>query len=416
MISGGFHSIELNNISIRIWLNEFIKYETMDKKTLFVIDAYNLIYRMFYAIPEMTTREGNPVNAIFWVAKFLRSLALENPEASLVVASDVGKNFREDIYPEYKAQRDRMPDTLRSQIEWVFTLFEKADIQVLSKDWFEADDIIGSLAHQHENNSYQVVIVSSDKDLCQFVKDGHIHIFDAMKRKFLREKDVIEKFWVPKHQVRDYLAIVGDSSDNIPGIRGFGPKKAVDLLGKYETLEWIYDHLDEISPKMQEILVEQKDNAFLSQKLATIVTDLDIPDFWEVPFAQGIQNDEYLSLLRTYEFRSLLPLDEMIVKKSVPPIVPKEITLSSELDTLKDMIQSLWHVTLTVEWENKIYLALNDSVYVIDSKIVDTISFVTFLLESDIQIRWYELKADIKKLYHIKTPQVRSSEGQGSLF
>lgn len=105
------------------------------------------------------------------------------------------------------------------------------------EDGFEADDIIGSIAHQHENNAYQVVIVSSDKDLCQFVRDGHIHIFDAMKRKFMKESDVLEKFGVPTHQVRDYLAIVGDASDNIPGIRGFGPKKAVDLLSKYNTLE-----------------------------------------------------------------------------------------------------------------------------------------------------------------------------------
>lgn len=371
---------------------------------------------MFYAIPEMTTRDGNPVNAIFWVAKFLKSLAQENPEASLVVANDVGKNFREDIYPEYKGQRDHMPDNLKSQIAGVFALFDKAGIQVLFREWFEADDIIGSIAHQHENNAYQVVIVSSDKDLCQFVKDGHIHIFDAMKRKFMREKDVLEKFWVPKHQVRDYLAIVWDSSDNIPGIHGFGPKKAVDLLGKYNTLEWIYEHLEEISPKMWEILIAQKENAFLSQKLATIITDLDIEDFREVPFSLGLDNEEYLNLLRLYEFRSLLPLEEIIIKKSTPPIIAKELSSISELDTVQKEIKSLGYVTLSVEWESKIFLAVKESIYSLDTKIIDSIDFVTFLLESDIQIRWYELKADIKKLYHIRTPQVRSSEGQGSLF
>lgn len=109
-----------------------------------------------------------------------------------------------------------MPDNLRSQIEDIFSLFDKANIQILAKEGYEADDIIGSLAHQHENNSYQVVIISSDKDLCQFVRDGHVHIYDAMKRKFLKEKDVLEKFGVPARQVRDYLAIVGDASDNIP--------------------------------------------------------------------------------------------------------------------------------------------------------------------------------------------------------
>ena len=177
-------------------------------KTLFVIDAYNLIYRMFYAVPEMTTRSGEYVNAIFGVAKFLKGMADENPDAAMVVTTDVGRSFREDIYTEYKAQRDRMPDNLRSQIEGVFALFAAADIMVLARPGYEADDIIGSIAHKYENNGHQVVIISSDKDLCQFVRDGHVHIYDAMKRKFLKERDVVEKFGVPAHQVCDYLAIV----------------------------------------------------------------------------------------------------------------------------------------------------------------------------------------------------------------
>ena len=142
------------------------------------------------------------------MAKFLKGIADENPDAAMVVTTDVGRSFREEIYTEYKAQRDRMPDNLRSQIEGVFALFTAADIMVLSRPGYEADDVIGSIAHQHENNEYQVVIVSSDKDLCQFVRDGHVHIYDAMKRKFLKERDVTEKFGVPAHQVCDYLAIV----------------------------------------------------------------------------------------------------------------------------------------------------------------------------------------------------------------
>lgn len=208
-------------------------------KTLFIIDAYNLIYRMFYAIPEMHTRDGRVVNAIFGVAKFLKSLSDENPYASIIVATDVGQSFRATEYTEYKAQRDRMPDNLRSQIDGVFALFQAAGIQILSQEGYEADDLIGSIVTERSNGwtDYQFVIISSDKDLCQFVRDGHVHIYDAMKQKFMKEKDVTEKFGVPTHQVRDYLAIVGDSSDNIPGIAGFGPKKATDLLAKYGTLE-----------------------------------------------------------------------------------------------------------------------------------------------------------------------------------
>ena len=274
----------------------------MSKKTFFIIDAYNLIYRMFYAFPEMTTRQGDYVNAIFGVAKFLRSLAEENPDATVVVTTDVGKSFRADMFSEYKGTRDRMPDNLRSQIDGVFALFDAAGILTLSREWYEADDIIGSIAHQHENDEYQVVIISSDKDLCQFVRDGHIHIFDAMKHKFIKERDVLEKFGIPADQVRDYLSIVGDASDNIPGISGFGPKKAVDLLSKYGSLEWIYDNITELTPKMQEILNTQKENAFLSKKLATIITDLDIPSLPEMPFAPWVMNPDYIDLLKKYEY------------------------------------------------------------------------------------------------------------------
>jgi 5'-3' exonuclease len=386
------------------------------KKTLFIIDAYNLIYRMFYAIPEMHTRDGKPVNTIFWVAKFLKSLAEDNPHASLVVANDVGQNFREKLYIEYKAQRDHMPDNLKSQISGVFELFEKANIQILFEDGFEADDIIGSIAHQHENNEYQVVIVSSDKDLCQFVKDGHIHIYDAMKRKFMRESDVLEKFWVPKHQVRDYLAIVGDSSDNIPGIRGFGPKKAVDLLGKYNTLDGIYEHLDEISPKMQEILVDQKENAFLSQKLATIVTDLVVEDFRETPFALWLSDPTYLDILRAYEFRSLLPHDEMVVQKITPKIVPQEIVSLEELGELQSSIQDEWRVVISTEWTEKLFLMSQGGLYTIDTRVIDVSNFVSFLIESSIEIVGYDLKRDLKNLLRIKNPQRKNLEGQGSLF
>ena len=168
----------------------------MTKRPLFIIDAYNLIYRMFYAIPEMHTRDGRVVNAIFGVAKFLKSLSDENPHASIVVATDVGQSFRATEYSEYKAQRDRMPDNLRSQIDGVFALFQAAGIQILSQEGYEADDIIGSIVTERSNGwmDYQFVIISSDKDLCQFVQDGHVHIYDAMKQKFMKEKDVIEKF------------------------------------------------------------------------------------------------------------------------------------------------------------------------------------------------------------------------------
>ncbi len=387
------------------------------KKTLFVIDAYNLLYRMFYAIPEMNTRDGQPVNAIFWVAKFLKGLADENPEASLVVANDVGRSFRSELFVEYKAQRDRMPDNLKSQIEWVFALFRAADIAILSEEWYEADDIIGSLAHQHEHDDYQVVIISSDKDLCQFVHDGKIHIYDAMKRKFMKRSDVIEKFGVPPEQVCDYLAIVGDSSDNIPGISWFGPKKAVDLLSKYHTLEGIYENLDDISPKMQETLISQKENAFLSQKLATIVTDLVIERFSEIPFAHWVNNEKYIALLKQHEFRSLLPKEHLEEKKSVSKKELIEITSLSGLSDLLQIIEDSKKIFLTT-WEDiMVCIWVDENIYSLDPRVIDVREFIDTLLHDDtLEIIWYDLKEDYKKLMRIQKPLDNAVEGQGRLF
>lgn len=392
----------------------------MSKKTFFIIDAYNLIYRMFYAIPEMTTRQGDYVNAIFGVAKFLRSLAEENPDATVVVTTDVGKSFRADMFSEYKGTRDRMPDNLRSQIDGVFALFDAAGILTLSREWYEADDIIGSIAHQHENDEYQVVIISSDKDLCQFVRDGHIHIFDAMKHKFIKERDVLEKFGIPADQVRDYLSIVGDASDNIPGISGFGPKKAVDLLSKYGSLEWIYDNITELTPKMQDILNTQKENAFLSKKLATIITDLDIPSLPEMPFAPWVMNPDYIDLLKKYEFRSLIPAAHIVPQKEINSFDVITVNNNIMLEKLQFLIQdSVWvkkSIVLSTDSYGKLVIGFLDQIYSIDSKIMDCSEFVSYLLDSDVEIVWYELKTDLKRLYAIQKPLQSEVEGQGRLF
>lgn len=385
--------------------------------TFFIIDAYNLIYRMFYAIPEMTTRDGTPVNAIFGVAKFLKGLADENPNAALLVATDVGRSFRAELYTEYKAQRERMPDNLRSQIGGVFALFEAAGIMLLARPGYEADDIIGSIAHKYENNGHQVVIISSDKDLCQFVRDGHVHIYDAMKRKFMKESDVTEKFWVPAHQVRDYLAIVGDSSDNIPGISGFGPKKAVDLLSKYQTLDWIYNHLGDLTPKMQEVLIAQKDNAFLSQKLATIYTDLELETLPDTSFASGLSNPEYVSIIKQYEFKSLLPRET----PGVLPVQNLDITDITTYDKLSGIHQEIrtksLPIVIAADTYGKIVFSLEWIMYRIDTKKVDAGELIDDILAEKISLIWYDLKDTLKKLYTIKKPtEVVGDEGQGRLF
>ncbi|MDD2694079.1 MAG: 5'-3' exonuclease H3TH domain-containing protein [Candidatus Gracilibacteria bacterium] len=388
-------------------------------KTLFIIDAYNLIYRMFYAIPEMHTRDGRVVNAIFGVAKFLKSLSDEHPHDSIVVATDVGQSFRATEYSEYKAQRDRMPDNLRSQIDGVFALFQAAGIQILSQEGYEADDLIGSIVTERSNGwtDYQFVIISSDKDLCQFVQDGHVHIYDAMKQKFMKEKDVTEKFGVPTSQVRDYLAIVGDSSDNIPGIAGFGPKKATDLLQKYGTLEGIYENMGDLTPKMQEILRDQKENAFLSQKLATIIRDIKITlKLTEADtLVSHVSRSSYIELLQEYQFRSLLPRGQEIVQKVLTKKEANVIKNLADIEKLQNLLGQKEVCTLAIDGDI-LGISLDGEIYTIDSHVVDIVDFITWLLGSEVEIRGYNLKEEYKKLLSIQKPLQRVSEGQRKLF
>lgn len=367
---------------------------------------------MFYAIPEITTRSWESVNAIFWVAKFLKWLAEDNPNASLVIATDVWQSFRANLYTEYKAQRERMPDNLRSQIDGVFSLFEKSWIPVLAYPGYEADDIIGSIAHEHEADEYQIVIISSDKDLCQFVRDGHVHIYDAMKRKFMKEKDVIEKFWVPALKVRDYLAIVGDSSDNIPGINGFGPKKAVDLLTRYGTLEWIYENMSDLTQKMQEVLVLQKENAFLSQTLATIHTDLDIRSDFSLPFSPWLENPEYIDLLKHYEFRSLLP--KVSGNKKDFESQAKAIKTEKDLRTLFADISKDDEIYVDIE-NNFVFFSIRGLVYNFDTRNISVNVFLSFFHTAEATLVGY----DIKNILHgflQKEKSLEWDEGQGRLF
>lgn len=417
------------------------------KNTLFVIDAYNLIYRMFYAIPEITTRSWEPVNAIFGVAKFLKWLAEENPQAHIVVATDVGKTFRSDLFPEYKWTRERMPDNLRSQIDGVFAFFRAADIAVLSQEGYEADDIIGSLAHAYESESCQLVIISSDKDLCQFVRDDHVHIYDAMKRKFMKEADVIEKFGVPPSQVCDYLAIVGDSSDNIPGIAGFGPKKAEDLLSKYGSLVWIYNSIgiydyrwslldgtykgeyvidsekyekSEISLKLRESLKNQVENAFLSQKLASIITDLHVADHCatDTCLADHMSRAEVVDLLKFYEFKSLIPVGSREVEKKLETIPSINITDMGRFLKLRDEILTLPErkIFLVSTQDAKVGLRIAENSYLIDLKQLDvSYEILELINHEDIEVVGYDLKTDLKNIMNFQKP-LQGVEGQGKLF
>ncbi len=309
-------------------------------KKIYLIDANSFIYRMFYWMPEFKTNFGEVVNAVFWIARFfLEQLKKEKPDYVLFIKDATWENFRHKLDKDYKATRDKMPDNLRSQIPLIEEMIKKMHIPIIEISGVEADDVIGTLAKKYnKNKDYEVDILSGDKDLYSLVSEN-VKIYDTMKKKKYWPKEVEEKFWIKPEKIIDYLAIVWDKADNIPGIDGFWPSKAVNLINIIWSIEDIYKLIDEnnfknISEKERleilkkkfweenakklfpmfkgktfEKLLNSRENAFLSKKLATIKTDvkLDNFDLERYKFTpENYLNEDVVELFKKLEFHSLL--------------------------------------------------------------------------------------------------------------
>lgn len=273
-------------------------------KKLYLVDASNMFFRAFFALPPMTSPAGMPTNALYGFLSMTLKLIREVRPDYLVYCFDRKEpSFRNELYSDYKANRDEMPDDLQPQIPYLKKLTEVLGVRCLEKEKFEADDIIGTLAEKGAREGMDVVIVSGDKDFAQLVKPG-IRIHDTMKDRQMDVEGVQEKFGVRPDQIIDYLALCGDSSDNIPGVRGIGPKGAQKLLNEYRTLEEIYEHVDEIKGSTQKKLIESREMAFLSKKLVSIVTDVKVDFEWPDLTLKEINRDELQALLQELGFRS----------------------------------------------------------------------------------------------------------------
>lgn len=255
----------------------------------------------------MHTKDGKPSNALFGYTRALMKI-LESDAAYVVIAFDSGGGtFRSEFDENYKAQRDGMPTDLISQMDDIFAVTDLLQIPWMTAQGFEADDIIGTLVRKYEKSMEKIQIVSSDKDLFQFV-GGNTYVYDAMKGKEFGRDEAIEKFVVEPSQIVDYLALIGDTSDNIPGVKGVGPKTAIKLLQDYKTLDTILENIDKLSPKLQE-LIGDGDSAKKSQFLATIRTDVPLSvDMTDLARERAavIYTPELNEFLKNYEFRSLL--------------------------------------------------------------------------------------------------------------
>ena len=299
--------------------------------TLYLIDGHALAYRTYFALTgggtnsaRWLTSKGEPTAGIYgFTSVLLRILEQERPDY-LAVVFDTGKTFRDELFPEYKATREKMPEDLRPQIERIRELVDSFNIPRAELEGYEADDVLGSLAKWAVDQGLAVKIITGDKDLLQLVNDrvsvnlpGR-SLSDAMD--YFRE-DVKDKLGVWPEQVVDFKAIIGDRSDNIPGVYGVGEKTAVKLLEKYQNLDNIYQHIEEVSGRFKNKLIEGKEDAYLSRKLAQIVSDLGV----EIDLDQA-KPDEFdplqvRDMFRELEFGSLLSrlsVVEEIYGKSVP--------------------------------------------------------------------------------------------------
>ena len=247
------------------------------EKHLVLIDGSSFLFRAYHAVPPLTNKQGEPTNAILGVANMLRKLIMDHKTDYVTVVFDApGKTFRHEMYDEYKATRPPMPDDLRIQIEPLHNLIRTMGLPLIMETGVEADDVLGALAKKAEKEGFNVVISTGDKDMAQLVTEK-ITLENTMSNTTMDINGVFEKFGVKPEQIIDYLALMGDASDNIPGVPKVGPKTAAKWLAQYETLDKVIENAEEIKGKVGENLRASLELLPLSKELTTIKCDLSLP-------------------------------------------------------------------------------------------------------------------------------------------
>ena len=327
-----------------------MKTKKRNKKRMFLIDGYAMLYRAHFAMIRnpLITSYGLPTSALFgFLNQLFRILNKESPDCIATIFDRKEKTFRHKKYPDYKANRDPMPEELQIQLPHLWKLIDALQIPNLSKKGYEADDIIGTLAVDGSKNNFEVFIVSGDKDFMQLINDNVFLYAPGTKNKpdKIYDKEGVKERWgVPPEKIIDLFGLMGDSSDNIPGVSGVGPKSAMKLINEYDTLEEALNNAEIVANKrVRNGLLEGKENAILSKDLVTIVTDLpleyNLKDFENIEFNKSSLE----SLLTEYEFHALInqlpgtsdSLDVPIKKSK------KDYNIIQSLDELKKFVKSV---------------------------------------------------------------------------
>ena len=311
----------------------------MIQAPLILVDGSSYIYRAFHAMfkADLRNSSGHPTGATRTVTSMLRKLMQDYPDSTVVVIFDAkGKTFRDDMYPEYKAQRPPMPDDLRAQVEPIHSIIRAMGLPLLSIEGVEADDVIGTLAKQATEQDIEVIVSTGDKDMAQLV-NSKVTLINTMNETVMDEQGVEDKFGIPPSLIIDYLALMGDKVDNIPGVAGVGEKTALALLQGLGGLDDIYANLDKVAElsfrgakSMAAKLEDKKDDAYLSYQLATIKLDVELP----IPLQELKMEDpdqaKLNELFTEYEFKSWIG-EEGGTKSAAP-----KQDIPTEYDTVLD--------------------------------------------------------------------------------
>lgn len=314
----------------------------MSQTRCILVDGSSFFYRAFHALPPLVNSKGQATGAIYGVASMLKKILSQyQPEFMAVIFDAPGKTFREDIYPEYKAHRPPTPPELKSQYQPLVSLIEKLGIPVYAFSGVEADDVIATLAKQAEQMHLPVCIATSDKDFAQLVSQ-HITLYNSMSEQWLDPQGIFKKYDIHPHQFIDYLCLIGDSSDNIPGVPKCGPKTAAKWLNTYDNLENIISHSEEITGKVGEYLRQTIPFFPISKQLVTINSALDLPIHIKDLKPSMPDNHGILEIAQELEFKSWLksnasPPSAAVNSKHQPKIeiIKDAQTLSNWLETIQ---------------------------------------------------------------------------------
>jgi len=310
-------------------------------KKIFLIDGSAFLYRAFHAIRSLSTSKGHPTNATFGFARILLKLIKDNtPEYAVVLFDVKGPTFRHKLYDQYKANRPPMPEELAVQIPDIKRMIATLNIPIVEKQGFEADDLVGTYSRLAQEQGFEVVMVTGDKDFIQLITD-RCTLWDPMKDTIRGEEEIRLEMGIEPRQFIDVLGLAGDSSDNIPGVRGIGPKTAINLITQFGSIENIYENLDNLKKKksLYENLSNSRDLAFLSRDLATIDTAVDLKENSIEDFKLGgFDTQKAFHLFQELEFKTLAT--EFAQKADPSEKLYKLITKLQDLEKLAHVLEN----------------------------------------------------------------------------